>query len=81
VGDDLRQDQLVLQMFLLMDRLLKRENLDLKLTPYRCTALSLALIRLQLVTLLCTATILGSAGCHMCTSLCGACDSAPAIGR
>jgi Phosphatidylinositol 3- and 4-kinase len=34
-GDDLRQDQLVLQMFLLMDRLLKRENLDLKLTPYR----------------------------------------------
>lgn len=35
-GDDLRQDQLVLQMFLLMDRLLKRENLDLKLTPYRC---------------------------------------------
>jgi Phosphatidylinositol 3- and 4-kinase len=37
VGDDLRQDQLVLQMFLLMDRLLKRENLDLKLTPYRCT--------------------------------------------
>lgn len=34
-GDDLRQDQLVLQMFSLMDRLLKRENLDLRLTPYR----------------------------------------------
>mmetsp|Transcript_20231 Transcript_20231/g.60979 ORF Transcript_20231/g.60979 Transcript_20231/m.60979 type:complete len:864 (+) Transcript_20231:256-2847(+) len=34
-GDDLRQDQLVLQMFTLMDRLLKDENLDLKLTPYR----------------------------------------------
>ncbi len=34
-GDDLRQDQLVVQMFGLMDRLLKRENLDLKLTPYR----------------------------------------------
>lgn len=34
-GDDLRQDQLVLQMFSLMDRLLKDENLDLKLTPYR----------------------------------------------
>jgi len=28
----------VLQMFTLMDRLLKRENLDLKLTPYRCVS-------------------------------------------
>ena len=35
-GDDLRQDQLVVQILSLMDRLLKRENLDLKLTPYRC---------------------------------------------
>ena len=35
VGDDLRQDQLVVQLFELMDRLLKRENLDLRLTPYR----------------------------------------------
>ena len=35
-GDDLRQDQVVVQMFSLMDRLLKRENLDLRLTPYRC---------------------------------------------
>ncbi len=34
-GDDLRQDQLVVQILSLMDRLLKRENLDLKLTPYR----------------------------------------------
>lgn len=34
-GDDLRQDQLVVQIFSLMDRLLKRENLDLRLTPYR----------------------------------------------
>eukprot|EP00201_Polytomella_parva_P010936 CAMPEP_0175050788 /NCGR_PEP_ID=MMETSP0052_2-20121109/7445_1 /TAXON_ID=51329 ORGANISM="Polytomella parva, Strain SAG 63-3" /NCGR_SAMPLE_ID=MMETSP0052_2 /ASSEMBLY_ACC=CAM_ASM_000194 /LENGTH=273 /DNA_ID=CAMNT_0016315013 /DNA_START=106 /DNA_END=927 /DNA_ORIENTATION=- len=34
-GDDLRQDQFILQMIGLMDRLLKRENLDLKLTPYR----------------------------------------------
>ena len=38
-GDDLRQDQLVVQMFSLMDRLLKRENLDLRLTPYRYFAL------------------------------------------
>ena len=37
-GDDLRQDQLILQQILLMDRLLKRENLDLMLTPYKCLA-------------------------------------------
>jgi phosphatidylinositol 3-kinase len=37
-GDDLRQDQLVIQMVLLMDRLLKLENLDLQLTPYRVLA-------------------------------------------
>ena len=39
-GDDLRQDQLVVQIFSLMDRLLKRENLDLRLTPYRCSICS-----------------------------------------
>jgi phosphatidylinositol 3-kinase len=37
-GDDLRQDQLIMQMFTLMDRLLKKVNLDLKLTPYRILA-------------------------------------------
>lgn len=37
-GDDLRQDQLVLQLFQLMDRLLLNENLDLKMTPYRVLA-------------------------------------------
>ena len=37
-GDDLRQDQLVIQMLLLMDDLLKEQGLDLKLTPYRCLA-------------------------------------------
>jgi len=37
-GDDLRQDQLCVQMISLMDRLLKRENLDLKLTPYQVLA-------------------------------------------
>eukprot|EP00877_Chromochloris_zofingiensis_P002248 jgi/Chrzof1/12023/Cz06g18140.t1 len=34
-GDDLRQDQFILQMISLMDSLLKRENLDLRLTPYK----------------------------------------------
>ena len=33
-GDDMRQDQLVLQLFTLMDQLLRKENLDLKLVPY-----------------------------------------------
>lgn len=40
VGDDLRQDQLILQLITLMDRLLRRENLDLKLTPYNVLACS-----------------------------------------
>lgn len=39
-GDDLRQDQLVLQIITLMDKLLRSENLDLKLTPYRVLAVS-----------------------------------------
>ncbi|KAI8887127.1 phosphatidylinositol 3-kinase [Backusella circina FSU 941] len=37
-GDDLRQDQLVIQIILLMDKLLLKENLDLKLTPYKVLA-------------------------------------------
>lgn len=39
-GDDLRQDQLVIQIITLMDKLLRKENLDLKLTPYRILATS-----------------------------------------
>jgi phosphatidylinositol 3-kinase len=39
-GDDLRQDQLVLQLFALMNRLLLNENLNLHLTPYRVLATS-----------------------------------------
>lgn len=37
-GDDLRQDQLVIQIITLFNDLLLRENLDLKLTPYRILA-------------------------------------------
>lgn len=40
LGDDLRQDQLILQMITLMDKLLSKENLDLKLTPYKVLATS-----------------------------------------
>ncbi|KAK2075005.1 hypothetical protein P8C59_009168 [Phyllachora maydis] len=39
-GDDLRQDQLVIQIISLMDALLQRENLDLKLSPYKILATS-----------------------------------------
>ncbi len=37
-GDDLRQDQLMIQMISLMDGLLKQVNLDLKLRTYRILA-------------------------------------------
>ncbi|KAJ3094840.1 Phosphatidylinositol (PI) 3-kinase [Phlyctochytrium planicorne] len=37
-GDDMRQDQLVVQIITLMDKLLRKENLDLKLTPYKVLA-------------------------------------------
>jgi phosphatidylinositol 3-kinase len=40
IGDDLRQDQLIIQMVQLMDRLLKRMRLDLRLTPYCVLATS-----------------------------------------
>ncbi|KAF4668605.1 Serine arginine-rich splicing factor 2 [Perkinsus chesapeaki] len=40
VGDDLRQDQLVLQLITVMDSLFKKYGLDLRLTPYKVVALS-----------------------------------------
>lgn len=40
LGDDLRQDQLVIQIVTLMDQLLQKENLDLKLSPYKILATS-----------------------------------------
>lgn len=39
-GDDLRQDQLIIQMIRLMDKLLKDVNLDMELTPYNVLATS-----------------------------------------
>ncbi|PHH60907.1 hypothetical protein CDD81_1068 [Ophiocordyceps australis] len=40
LGDDMRQDQLVIQIITLMDQLLQKENLDLRLTPYKILATS-----------------------------------------
>lgn len=37
-GDDLRQDQLILGMFALMDKTLKGVNQDYRLTPYQALA-------------------------------------------
>eukprot|EP01065_Artemidia_motanka_P010775 TRINITY_DN15771_c0_g1_i1.p1 TRINITY_DN15771_c0_g1~~TRINITY_DN15771_c0_g1_i1.p1 ORF type:complete len:985 (+),score=263.35 TRINITY_DN15771_c0_g1_i1:65-2956(+) len=39
-GDDIRQDQLVLQFVAVIDRLLRADGLDLKLMPYKALALS-----------------------------------------
>ena len=39
-GDDLRQDQLVLMLFKLMDILLKEIGLDLRFTSYKCIAVT-----------------------------------------
>jgi phosphatidylinositol 3-kinase len=40
IGDDMRQDQLIIQFINLIDRRLKTVNLDLCLTPYRVLATS-----------------------------------------
>jgi phosphatidylinositol 3-kinase len=48
-GDDLRQDQLVIQLFTLMDRLLRKENLDLRLSPYSVLATGVDVGMIQFV--------------------------------
>ncbi|KDR23478.1 phosphatidylinositol 3-kinase catalytic subunit type 3 [Zootermopsis nevadensis] len=61
-GDDLRQDQLILQMITLMDKLLQKEKLDLKLTPYRVLATSTRHGFLQYVESTPVAEVLGTEG-------------------
>ncbi|XP_013404834.1 phosphatidylinositol 3-kinase catalytic subunit type 3 [Lingula anatina] len=62
LGDDLRQDQLVLQMISLMDKLLRQENLDLKLTPYKVLATSCKNGFVQIVESTNVAVVLSSEG-------------------
>lgn len=38
IGDDLRQDQFVVQIITLMEKILESENMDLKLKPYKILA-------------------------------------------
>lgn len=61
-GDDLRQDQLILQMITLMDKLLRKENLDLKLTPYRVLATSTKHGFMQYIDSITVAEVLASEG-------------------
>lgn len=61
-GDDLRQDQLVIQLFTLMDRLLRNENLDLKITPYKVLATGSIDGMVQFVPSLSIAAIMNSFG-------------------
>lgn len=41
-GEDLRQDVFVLGVLRLMDEIWRRDGLDLRVTPYRCVALTLS---------------------------------------
>lgn len=61
-GDDLRQDQFVLQIITLMDKLLRSENLDLRLTPYRVLATGTKHGFVQFINSLTVAEVLASEG-------------------
>ena len=37
-GDDLRQDQMTLQIIRYMDKIWRKEGLDLRMTPYQCVS-------------------------------------------
>lgn len=61
-GDDLRQDQFVLQIITLMDKLLRSENLDLRLSPYRVLATGTKHGFVQYINSLTVAEVLTSEG-------------------
>ena len=61
-GDDMRQDQLVNQLFALMDRLLRKENLDLRISPYNVLATSVNEGMVQYVQSKSLATIMAENG-------------------
>lgn len=64
-GDDLRQDQLILQMITLMDKLLSKENLNLKLTPYKVLATSTKHGFVQFIESVTVADVLANEGRHI----------------
>jgi len=49
-GDDLRQDMITLQMFRIMDKLWKKEGLDLMLNPYGVIAMGARTGMVEIVT-------------------------------
>ncbi|KAI9203886.1 kinase-like domain-containing protein [Polychytrium aggregatum] len=68
-GDDLRQDQLVVQIITLMDKLLRKENLDLKLTPYKVLATGSDHGMVQFISSLPLATVLAEHNNNLITFL------------
>ena len=76
-GDDLRQDQLILQTITLMDKLLRKENLDLKLTPYRVLATSTKNGFVQYIDSLPVAEILKNYDIQKYLKICAPSDNAP----
>ncbi len=64
------QDQLVIQIISLMDKLLKKENLDLKLTPYHVLATSASHGLVQFVASKPIASILAEDGSIQVFGLC-----------
>ena len=75
-GDDLRQDQLILQTITLIDKLLRKENLDLKLTPYRVLATSTKNGFVQYIDSLPVAEILKNYDIQKYLKICAPCENA-----
>ncbi|KRT83788.1 hypothetical protein AMK59_4719, partial [Oryctes borbonicus] len=48
-GDDLRQDMLTLQMLRIMDKIWKKEGLDLRMNPYNCISLEYRIGMIEVV--------------------------------